>query len=112
MRYFADILLPLPLDNLFTYSISQSESKLLQNGMRVIVPFGKSKMLTGFVMNVHQNPPSTYQAKEIEFIIDESPLVNSVQLAHWKWISEYYLTPMGQVLKTALPSLVFARKRN
>ncbi|MDG1761147.1 MAG: primosomal protein N' [Flavobacteriaceae bacterium] len=105
MRYFADILLPLPLDNLFTYSISQSESKLLQNGMRVIIPFGKSKMLTGFVMNVHQNPPSTYQAKEIEFIIDESPLVNLVQLAHWKWISEYYLTPMGQVLKTALPSL-------
>jgi primosomal protein N' (replication factor Y) len=107
MRYFADILLSLPIDNLFTYSISQSESKLLQNGMRVIVPFGKSKMLTGFVMNVHQNPPSTYQAKEIEFIIDESPLVNSVQLAHWKWISEYYLTPMGQVLKTALPSLFF-----
>lgn len=107
MRYFVDILLPLPLDNLFTYSITQSESKVLQPGMRVVVPFGKSKMYTGFVMNVHQIPPTTFQAKEIEFIIDESPLVTLVQLAHWKWISEYCLTPMGQVLKTAMPSLFF-----
>lgn len=105
MRYFADVLLPLPLNNLFTYSITQSESELLTAGMRVMVPFGKTKLYTGFVMTTHQTPPTTYEAKEIEYIIDQLPLINSYQLSHWKWISDYYITPMGQVLRSALPSL-------
>lgn len=105
MRYFVDVLLPLPLNNLFTYSISRSESKLLSPGMRVVVPFGKTKLYTGFVIATHQTPPATYQAKEIEYIIDQFPLINSFQLSHWKWISEYYLTPLGQVVRSAIPSL-------
>lgn len=102
--YFIDVILPLPLDTYFTYSINKSEFSFLKIGMRVVVPFGKSKICTALVAKVHQNPPVLYEAKEIYQIIDENPIVLPSQLELWDWISKYYMASIGNVLKAALPS--------
>ncbi|MFY8187376.1 MAG: replication restart helicase PriA [Flavobacterium sp.] len=102
--FFIDIILPLPLDTYFTYSINKSEFSFLKIGMRVVVPFGKSKICTALIAKVHQNPPILYEAKEIYQIIDETPIVLPSQLELWEWISKYYMASIGNVLKAALPS--------
>ena len=72
--------------------------------MRVAVPFGKSKIFTALVSKIHQNPPTAYKAKEIHQILEDKPLVNPKQLEHWKWISDYYMCSLGEVMRSALPS--------
>ena len=72
--------------------------------MRVAVSFGKSKMYTGLVLNIHTNAPTLYEAKEIHQILDEIPLVNEKQLQHWQWISNYYMCSLGDVYRASLPS--------
>lgn len=102
--HFIDVILPVPLERLFTYSISPAESEFLKAGMRVAVPFGKSKIYTALVFEVHKNRPVAYEAKDIHQILDEEPIVTQQQLTHWQWISEYYLCTLGDVLRAALPS--------
>ncbi len=104
MQYFIDIILPIPLEKLFTYSITKAEAGFLKPGIRVAVPFGKSKIYTGLVYKIHNEAPIIYEAKEIDQILDEVPIVNSYQLKLWKWIADYYLCTMGEVLRAALPS--------
>lgn len=72
--------------------------------MRVAVSFGKSKMYTAIVFAIHQNVPELYEAKEIHQILDEQPIVNEKQLAHWEWIASYYMCGIGEVYRAALPS--------
>lgn len=72
--------------------------------MRVAVEFGKSKIYTGLVFQIHKNPPKGYDAKDIHQILDETPIVNEIQLQHWKWISDYYMCTLGDVYRAALPS--------
>lgn len=72
--------------------------------MRVAVSFGKTKMYTGLVYNIHQTAPNLYEAKEINQILDEKPLVNELQLKHWQWISSYYMCSLGDVYRASLPS--------
>ena len=72
--------------------------------MRVAVSFGKSKMYTGLVLNIHRNAPTLYEAKEIHQILDEIPLVNEKQLQHWQWIANYYMCSLGDVYRASLPS--------
>ncbi len=104
MPFFAEVILPLSLSKTFTYSISEAEFHFLKNGMRVTVPFGKSKIYTALVVDTHQNQPSTYEAKEIHQIIDEFPIVNEIQIEHWKWIASYYMCAIGDVYRGAMPS--------
>lgn len=104
MPYYIDVILPIPLAKLFTYSINIEEAKFLQTGMRVVVPFGKSKLYTALVHSVHQQKPETYEAKEIHQILDEEPLISNSQLQLWEWISSYYMCSMGEVMRAALPS--------
>ncbi|UII75547.1 primosomal protein N' [Flagellimonas sp. HMM57] len=104
MHYFLDVVLPIPLERLFTYSISKVEADFLQVGMRVAVPFGKSKIYTAVAYNIHDNAPTAYDAKEIYQILDETPLVNSYQIKHWEWIAKYYMCTLGEVVRSALPS--------
>ena len=73
--------------------------------MRVAVPFGKSKIYTALVFEIHQNEPTAYKAKEIYQILDDKPIVNSKQLQHWQWLSKYYLATLGDVLRAGLPSV-------
>jgi len=104
MSNFVDVILPIPLEKLFTYSITEAEANFLKPGMRVAVPFGKSKIYTGLVSVIHENPPEIYEAKQIHQILDESPVVNEKQLKLWKWISSYYMCTLGDLLRAALPS--------
>lgn len=101
---FADIILPIPVKNEFTYRIPFEMNELIQEGMRVVVPFGKSKLYTGIVTNIHENIPAKYQAKYIEYLLDESPIVTAIQYKFWKWIASYYMAPIGDILQAALPS--------
>ncbi|MFK8266424.1 replication restart helicase PriA [Capnocytophaga cynodegmi] len=103
MSYFVDVILPIPLRKLFTYGVNQDEAHFLKSGMRVAVSFGKSKVYTALVFQVHTNQP-TYQTKDIEYILDETPVVNQLQLQHWQWISEFYMCSLGEVFKMAMPS--------
>jgi len=102
--HFIDVILPIPIQRAFTYSVTEDEADFLKKGMRVAVSFGKSKMYTGLVLNIHTNAPTLYEAKEIHQILDEIPLVNEKQLQHWQWISNYYMCSLGDVYRASLPS--------
>lgn len=101
--YFVDVILPIPIRQAFTYSVNSDEVAFLKRGMRVAVPFGKSKIYTAIVYAVHQNDPPAYETKSIDQILDESPIVNSTQLKHWEWMAGYYMCTLGEVIKAALP---------
>ena len=103
MDHFLDVVLPIPLERLFTYRISPREAEFIRPGMRVAVPFGKSKIYTALAHGVHQNAPTAYDAKEIYQILDEVPLVSAIQLKHWKWVADYYMCSLGEVVRSALP---------
>ena len=104
MQHFIDVILPIPLERLFTYGITKAESDFLKPGMRVAVPFGKSKIYTALVFSIHQQKPMAYDAKEIHQILDDAPIITKNQLAHWQWIATYYLCTLGDVLRAALPN--------
>ena len=102
--HFVEVILPLSLAKTFTYCVSEAEYDYIKKGMRVAVPFGKSKIYTALVIEVHQNKPTLYEAKEIHQILDESPIVTEIQIAHWQWIASYYMCAIGDVYRGAMPS--------
>ncbi len=104
MPFFIEVILPLSLPRTFTYCVSEAEYNYIQKGMRVAVPFGKSKIYTALVIELHQNAPVLYEAKEIHEILDLKPIVNELQINHWQWISNYYMCAIGDVYRGALPS--------
>ena len=102
--FFVEVILPLSLPKTFTYSVSESEYNYIKIGMRLAVPFGKTKIYTALVLNLHQNAPNLYDAKEIHQILDEIPIVNQLQINHWLWIADYYMCNIGDVYRGAMPS--------
>ena len=104
MNFFIEVILPLSLPKTFTYRVSENEFAFIKKGMRVAVPFGKSKIYTALVIDLHREEPTLYEAKEIDQILDERPIVNDLQINHWFWISSYYMCNIGDVYRGALPS--------
>ncbi len=104
MLYFVEVVLPLAVSKTFTYQVSEAEFNYIQIGMRVAVPFGKTKIYTALVINKNNTPPQLYEAKEIHQILDEKPVVNEFQIEHWKWIASYYMCSLGEVFRSALPA--------
>ncbi|QEE49944.1 primosomal protein N' [Flavobacterium alkalisoli] len=104
MPFFIEVILPLALPKPFTYAINEAEYGFIKKGMRVAVPFGRNKIYTGLVVDLHQTPPQLYQAKEIHQILDDFPIVTEIQLKHWEWIASYYMCSIGDVYKSAMPS--------
>ena len=102
--HFVEVILPLSLAKTFTYSVSEAEFHYIKIGMRLAVPFGKSKIYTALVIEIHQNKPTLYEAKEIHQILDEKPIVTEIQIAHWQWIASYYMCAIGDVYRGAMPS--------
>ena len=72
-------------------------------GCRVVVPLGKNKIYTGVVLNTHNNTPEGVEVKAIIEVLDDHPVVNEQQFAFWQWIANYYICPLGDVMKAALP---------
>ncbi|CCH51643.1 primosomal protein N' [Fibrisoma limi BUZ 3] len=106
VTFFADLILPIPVPRLFTYRVPRGMAEILKIGARVIVPFGKNngRVLTAVVARLHNSPPTGYQARYISEVLDEYPLVTSYQLELFRWMSEYYMCCIGDVMNVALPS--------
>ena len=112
---YANIILPLPLDGYFTYCVPDDLTSRVQNGMRVTVPFGKSKTYVGVVAEYPVDVPKPVEEvaqqgkkkivyKNIADVLDDTPILLPQQLRLWKWIADYYMSPIGDVYKAALPS--------
>jgi primosomal protein N' (replication factor Y) len=101
---YIDVILPVPLDGTFTYSVPQPLERQVKVGVRVLVPFGRSKTYTGIVASTHGTAPSVPQIKSVIQVLDASPVLTDTQMRLWQWISDYYMSPIGEVMKAALPS--------
>ena len=99
---YADVILPVPLPGTFTYAVPEGMD--VRVGERVLVAFGRSKTYLGIVARVHQEKPVGYEVKPLLQAVDAAPIVTDVQLRLWSWISDYYLSPVGEVYKAALPA--------
>ena len=103
MSSYADVILPLPLDNAYTYALPEQIAHLTQVGSRVIVPFGARKFYSAVVVRIHGEKPE-YAVKDVLELLDERPAVLPAQMKLWRWIADYYLCTLGEVYKAALPS--------
>ncbi|MDP3556905.1 MAG: primosomal protein N' [Bacteroidota bacterium] len=101
---FVDVIVPLGVPNKYTYRVPKELNEGIQIGKRVLVQFGKTKIYTGIIYKSHHNAPKEYQAKYIDAILDEHPIVNELQLKFWDWIAFYYCANPGDVMNAALPS--------
>ena len=99
---YADVILPVPLQGTFTYAVPEGMG--VGVGCRVLVSFGRSKMYLGVVLRLHDRKPEGYEVKPIAQLMDTEPIVTAHQLKLWQWIADYYLSPIGDVYKAALPA--------
>ena len=104
MKEIVEVAVGLPVFKTFHYRIPEKMRDFLQIGMRVIVPF-KGRKVTGFSIDLLDQPPKGVEEKlrEVEALLDEAPLIDSQMLRFYRWISDYYLYPLGEVIKTGLP---------
>ena len=102
MRY-VDVILPLPLEGLFTYAVSDEMAAQVREGVRVVVPFNRSKRYTAIVVKIHDEKPD-FDTKNIIEILDNQPIILQEQLRLWQWMSDYYMAPLGEVMNAALPA--------
>lgn len=101
---FVEVILPLATPLTYTYALPFELAEQVKVGHRVIVQFGKRRIYSAIVCEIHHRKPADYQAKLIEEIADEEIIVNQFQLKLWKWISQYYMCTLGEVMAAALPS--------
>ena len=101
--YFVDVILPVPLEGLFTYGLPEQWAAQVTMGVRVLVPLGKSKHYIAMAVRVHQTEPQV-KWKNIEQVLDDNPVLRQEQMRLWQWISDYYMSPIGDVFKAAMPS--------
>ena len=101
---FIEVVLPLAIPKTYTYRVPLEMTGAISIGKRVVVQFGRAKIYTAIVYQVSETPPALYEAKYIIDVLDDEPIVNEFQLKLWKWISDYYLCHIGEVMQAALPS--------
>ena len=104
MKKYVDVIVPLPIASQYTYSLPVAMQECVQVGCRVVVPFGKKKYYTGVIVKVHDIAPEGYETKEVEELLDSSPVILPRQFKLWEWLASYYLCTLGDVYKAALPS--------
>ncbi|WP_278856743.1 replication restart helicase PriA [Leyella stercorea] len=101
--HYVDVILPLPLEGTFTYSVPEPMVAQVRMGVRVLVPLGRSKTYTAMAMRLHSEKPE-FETRPIIQVIDAEPVLIERQLRLWQWISTYYMSPIGDVFKAALPA--------
>ena len=106
MPAFCDVALPVPLDRAFTYALGEATPPI---GARVLVPFRNEKM-TGIVLRVHDEPPPV-EAKHILNILDDESILSPQLLELAQWIAQYYIAPVGEVMRAMLPLMSEVRKQ-
>ncbi|MBI9070908.1 MAG: primosomal protein N' [Melioribacteraceae bacterium] len=99
---FAEVVFPLPFRNSFTYKIPEEFLDAVEMGVRVVVPFGR-RILTGFVINVLDDCKVEGRIKNIQDVLDTEPIFNNESLKFYKWISDYYLSSLGEALRNSVP---------
>lgn len=105
MPWYADVILPLPLADSYTYRLPEEYAQTVQTGSRVVVQFGSKRYYTAIVVRKHTDPPQgDYEVKEVTEILDSTPIVSATELKLWRWIASYYMCSIGDVYKAALPS--------
>ena len=107
--YTVEVVIPIPLSQTFDYMVSKLEFEKIKKGSRIIVSFGHKKLYTAIVVEKFINKQYDFNLKEIEFVVDDSPCVSIKQIDLFKWISEYYLCPIGKVYETALPKIFLVK---
>ncbi len=101
---FAELIIPVPIHNLFTYRVPAAWNQTVRVGQRVIVPFGARKILTGVIARLTHTPPAGHEARYLLEILDETESITSAQFSLFSWMAEYYMCSQGEVLNAALPS--------
>lgn len=101
--FFADILLPLAINKTYTYRIPAAMEESVAVGKRVTVQFGKNKIYSGIIKEIHEKAPTLYEAKYILSVIDEEAIIPPPSFQLWKWMSSYYICSEGEVMNAALP---------
>ena len=104
MKKYVDVIVPLPIASQYTYSLPSELEESVQEGCRVVVSFGRKKFYTAIVTKVHYAAPEGYETKDIEEVLDASPIILPRQFEFWEWLSTYYLCTLGDVYKAAVPS--------
>ena len=101
---YADVIVPLPIANTYTYSLPTAMESQVMVGSRVVVPFGRKKFYTAIIVRLHDTPPEEYETKDVVEVLDSHPVILPNQYKFWEWIASYYLCTMGDVYKAALPA--------
>jgi len=101
---YVEVVLPLPVQKLFTYRLPTEFFELAVQGKRVFVPFGNRKVYTGIIVNITTEGPKNYEALYVLSVLDDNPLVTPAQLQFWQWIAGYYMCGLGDVMSAALPA--------
>ncbi|MCB0666156.1 MAG: primosomal protein N' [Saprospiraceae bacterium] len=100
---YADVIIPLAVKNTYTYRVPANLENQVKFGIRVEVPFGKKKLYAALVLEIHENKPA-YDTRKILNVIDEEPVVTSIQLNLWRWMADYYLCDLGEIMFAAMPA--------
>ena len=101
MKY-VDVILPLPLDGTFTYSVPDGMGGNVVPGVRLLVPLGKSKKYIAMATRLHDDKPA-FSCKPVEAVLDNTPSLLPQQMRLWQWIGYYYMAPLGDVYNAAMP---------
>lgn len=104
MKKYVDVIVPLPIASQYMYSVPAELEESVQEGCRVVVSFGQKKFYTAIVTKVHYVAPENYETKDVEEVLDTSPVILPTQFRFWEWLSTYYLCTLGDVYKAAMPS--------
>ena len=102
MKY-VDVILPLPLEGFFTYSVPTSLDAEVERGRRVLVPLGRNKTYVAIIVGIHNVKPD-FKCRDILRVLDAKPILLEQQLKLWSWISDYYMSSVGDVMVAALPA--------
>jgi primosomal protein N' (replication factor Y) len=101
---YAQVILPLAVQGMYTYAVPEAYQKKISRGSRVLVSFGKKRMYSAIVYALHHQRPEEFKPKNILDLLDEEPMVGEEQLQLWDWMSSYYMCSHGEVMRAALPS--------
>src|SRR5580658_3129812 len=107
MTVCCEVALPVPLDRVFTYAVGDGQRP--QRGARVVAPFRNEKLI-GVVTAVGVATPPDFEVRFLEGVLDDEPLLSEQLLALAEWIAQYYLAPLGEVLRGMLPLMAEVRR--